>query len=236
MSNLISIQGLRGFIDENGTAQLNLEDAARGLGFTQIKNDVEYVRWETVNNHLRDLEFSQQVGKEGFIPESIFYRLSMKAKNSAAEKFQSKVANEILPEIRRTGGYNIANFNYPSLSTELKAIFALDQRTQEFDQRLSHVENNTTINHSQLLTLQNLSHKVVTRLLGGTNSGAYMNKGLRGRVYKALWRDYKGYFNINSYHNTLVKSFDRALEHIETWKLPGQLQREIEDTNRQMTF
>ena len=49
---------------------------ARGLGFTQEKNGVEYVRWETVNNYLRELKFSQQVGKDAYIPENIFYRLA----------------------------------------------------------------------------------------------------------------------------------------------------------------
>lgn len=123
-----------------------------------------------------------------------------------------------------------------AMSKELQAIFVLDRRTQDFDERLLKIENNTTIDHSQLLSLQTAAHKVVTDLLGGRDTGAYRNKGLRSKVYKALWRDYKGYFNINSYHNTLIKSFDRALEHIESWKLPGQLQREIEEANCQMTF
>ncbi|MCI9127419.1 MAG: hypothetical protein HFG28_09505 [Eubacterium sp.] len=40
-----------------------------------------------------------------FISENIFYRLAMKAKNETAEKFQAKVANEIIPSIRKHGGY-----------------------------------------------------------------------------------------------------------------------------------
>jgi phage antirepressor YoqD-like protein len=104
MSNFITISGVRGYI-ENGVAQLNAEDISRGLGFTQIKNSVEYVRWETVNGYLCDFGFSQQVGKDSFIPENIFYRLAMKAKNEAAERFQELVADEILPSIRKHGGY-----------------------------------------------------------------------------------------------------------------------------------
>ncbi|MDN8590969.1 ORF6C domain-containing protein [Paenibacillus sp. 11B] len=127
-------------------------------------------------------------------------------------------------------------FNLDSLSPEMKAAFLLDVKVQKLDTRIEHLENNTTIDHGQLLTLQTAANKVVTDLLGGRDTGAYQNNGLRSRVYKALWRDYKGYFNINSYHNTLIKSFDRALEHIESWKLPGQLQREIEESNRQMAF
>jgi prophage antirepressor-like protein len=108
MSNLITISGVRGYIDENGVAQLNLEDVARGLGFTstETKSGKEYesVRWSRVNGHLAEFGLLPQVA-ESFIPENIFYRLAMKAKNETAEAFQAIVADEILPAIRRTGMY-----------------------------------------------------------------------------------------------------------------------------------
>lgn len=44
-------------------------------------------------------------GHDGFIPENIFYRLAMKAKNEVAESFQAKVADEIIPSIRKHGMY-----------------------------------------------------------------------------------------------------------------------------------
>ena len=102
---IIVVNNVYGYVDENGTVWLNAEDVARGLGFTQTKNGVEYVRWETVNNYLAEFKFSQLVGKDDFIPENMFYRLAMKAKNETAEKFQAKVADEILPAIRKTGAY-----------------------------------------------------------------------------------------------------------------------------------
>ena len=40
-----------------------------------------------------------------FIPENIFYRLAMKAKNETAERFQALIADEVIPTIRKTGGY-----------------------------------------------------------------------------------------------------------------------------------
>lgn len=49
--DILTIHGIRGFIDGNGTAQLNLGDTVRGLGFTkcETKNGKEYnsIRWET---------------------------------------------------------------------------------------------------------------------------------------------------------------------------------------------
>ena len=109
MNDIITIKGVRGYLDATGTAQLNLEDVSRGLGFTQTqsKNGVEYtsVRWERVEQHLAEMGFPHKWGKDDFIPENIFYRLAMKAKNEAAQVFQALIADEILPSIRKTGGY-----------------------------------------------------------------------------------------------------------------------------------
>ncbi|WP_232289109.1 hypothetical protein [Paenibacillus sp. Aloe-11] len=67
---------VRGFIDGNGTAQLNLEDVSRGLGFVRsVASGNEVVRWERVRGHLRDFGvpisgYDGDVGKEG-LPEFI---------------------------------------------------------------------------------------------------------------------------------------------------------------------
>ena len=40
-----------------------------------------------------------------YIPENIFYRLAMKAKNETAERFQAWIADEVIPSIRKSGMY-----------------------------------------------------------------------------------------------------------------------------------
>ena len=95
--------------EQDGTAYLRLEDVSRGLGFTQTQNKggVEYtsIRWERVEQYLAEIGFPHKWGKDDFIPENIFYRLAMKAKNETAEKFQALVADEIIPSIRKHGAY-----------------------------------------------------------------------------------------------------------------------------------
>lgn len=94
--------------EKDGTAYLNLEAVARGLGFTRIAaSGNEVVRWERVDGYLQELGVPT-CGHDDYIPENIFYRLAMKAKNETAERFQALVADEIIPTIRRTGGY-VAN-------------------------------------------------------------------------------------------------------------------------------
>lgn len=101
---IVSIGGVDCY-EKDGVAYLKLETVARGLGLTDNSKGVEYVRWNTVKQYLADIGFSQEVAKTDFIPENIFYRLAMKAKNEAAEKFQALVADEIIPTIRKHGAY-----------------------------------------------------------------------------------------------------------------------------------
>lgn len=109
---IITIQNVHAYIDEQGTAWLNAEDVARGLGFTQTAaSGNEVVRWERINKYLNEFGFIPTSGDDvkagDFIPENMFYRLAMKAKNEAAEKFQAIVADEILPTLRKTGTYSV---------------------------------------------------------------------------------------------------------------------------------
>ena len=115
MNNIIEIKKVKGYVDSLGDVYLNLEDVARGLGFSEISNSGNItVRWRTVRKYLFDLKViatsCDGKGKENlpeFIKENIFYKLCMKANNEIAQLFQDKVADEILPEIRKTGGYNL---------------------------------------------------------------------------------------------------------------------------------
>lgn len=107
MANIMTIGNVRGYIAKDGNAWLNAEDVARGWGFTQVKNGAEYIRWETVNSYLKEFGFSQQVGKDDFLPENMVYRLGFKANNERAQLFQAKLADEVLPAIRKTGTYSI---------------------------------------------------------------------------------------------------------------------------------
>ncbi|MCI8332642.1 MAG: phage antirepressor Ant [Clostridiales bacterium] len=104
MNEIISIQGIDCY-EKDGTAYLRLEPVARGLGFTQkAASGNEVVRWERVRKYLS--EFGVPTCGDGdFIPENIFYRLAMKAKNEAAERFQAKIADEVVPSIRKHGAY-----------------------------------------------------------------------------------------------------------------------------------
>lgn len=217
--------------EQDGTAYLRLDDVAHGLGFTQTKNGIEYVRWETIDKYLRDLGFSQQVGKDSYIPENIFYRLAMKAKNETAEKFQALVADEIIPSIRKTGGYTM-----PKLSKEMQAIFLLDDRTQKQEARLTALENTMTVDYSQQQTLKKAVGRVVVEALGGKAAPAYNDPHVRGKLFSECNRDVQDWFRVNSVCNVPRKDFTQAVEYIQRWKPSTNSVMLIQQTNAQTSL
>lgn len=124
--NIEIIKGVRCYVGEDNVAQLNLEDVARGLGFTQNKGGTDYVRWDRVQGYLESFEVSPLVGKDDFIPEPIFYLLAMKADNEVARAFQHTIAYDVLPAIRRHGMYVVDKLlDDPDLA--IKAFTALKE-------------------------------------------------------------------------------------------------------------
>lgn len=158
MINLIIIDGVECY-EENDTAYLKLETVARGLGFTEEKDGKTYIRWRTVKEYLEEFGFSQEVAKRyrfyflenstmftewaktAFIPENVFYRLAMKAKNEVAEAFQAKIADEIIPQIRRTGRYNA----YEKIDDKTSEAALMTARVAMSDQYLKIADATTTL-------------------------------------------------------------------------------------------
>lgn len=102
---------VRAILNTDGSISINAEDTAIGFGWTEQKNNKEYIRWRTINGYLNELGFSQVVAKDDYIPESLFYMLGMKANNGVALEFQKWLAIEVLPSIRKTGTYSSNSAN-----------------------------------------------------------------------------------------------------------------------------
>lgn len=77
-------------------------DVAKALGYSNTR--------DAVSRHCKgvvksDIPTNSGVQTVSFIPEGDIYRLIMKSKLPSAEKFESWVVDEVLPTIRKTGGY-----------------------------------------------------------------------------------------------------------------------------------
>lgn len=195
--------------EKNGTAYLKLENVSRGLGFTQEKNGAIYVRWDRVDDYLSELGFPHKWGRDEFIPENVFYRLAMKAKNEVAERFQAKVADEIIPSIRKTGGYG-----FKPMSPEEMMRIQLGM-IDDVSGRVTKLENTMNIDYGQQRVLEKEVATVVIESLGGKNSTAYHE--ISKKVFSECNRDVKDYFHVNSRNNIPRLRFDDAVDYIRNW-------------------
>lgn len=98
-------------LEENGVVLFCGNDVAKALGYKSPKDAVSTHCRGAVKRRLTD-----SLGREqdtAFIPESDLYRLVFSSKLPAAEKFTDWVTGEVLPTIRKTGGYSVPR-DYPS--------------------------------------------------------------------------------------------------------------------------
>lgn len=124
--------------EEGGVAYLNLEQAARGLGFTEQKNGKDYIMWRRVDGYLQS--FGTCAERPAYIPENIFYRLAMKAKNETAEKFQAWVADEVIPAIRKTGGYIHGAGSMTDTELLAQAVLVANRTIEQRNARIAELE------------------------------------------------------------------------------------------------
>jgi prophage antirepressor-like protein len=162
--------------EQNGVAYLRLENVARGLGFTRIAaSGNKVIMWSRVEKYLEDLGV-HTCAHEDFIPENIFYRLAMKAKNETAEKFQALVADEIIPSIRKNGIYATDNVIDEILNNPDFGIELLTKLKKERQARVEAERKNAILTHvNKTYTMTEIAKEL------NLNSAIQLNKLLADR-------------------------------------------------------
>lgn len=218
---------VRAILNDDGSISVNAEDTAIGFGWTQEKNGKTYVKWERMNGYLEEFGFSPLVGKDDYIPESLFYRLAMKASNERADKFQNWLAIEVIPQIRQTGGYQKKLSPQEMMRIQLGMI-------DDHENRIVNLENNMTIDYGQQRVLEDAVNKTGIDVLGGKNSDAY--KKIGRKVFAEYNRDLKHYFDVNARNNVPKIRFDEAVEYARNWKPCTNTAMLIADCSAQMSI
>lgn len=121
---------------------------------------------------------------------------------------------------------------YTKFSKELQAIFMLDNRTVQHEQRIAALEDSMVVDYGQQRTLT-AQVNVVVAALGGSDSPAYHDKNVRGRTYSECNRDIQNWFRVNSRNNIPHRRFDEAVEYIQRWRPSTNMSMLIQQTNRQ---
>ena len=108
--------GELGVLEIEGKPYFPAKAAAKILGYKDSTNAIKRHCRGVVKRHLTDSLGRDQI--TNFIPEGDLYRLITHSKLPAAERFEKWVFDEVLPSIRRTGGYG----NQAALGTVVEQL------------------------------------------------------------------------------------------------------------------
>ena len=192
-----------------------------------------------MNGYIAEIGFSPQVGKDDYIPESLFYMLGMKANNKTAQDFQRWLAIDVIPSIRKTGTYSTGQ-KPTSAMEELRMHYrALEEHSQEIQEvraEVAELKDSMPLFKVECDELVSMVKKKVTHILGGYKSNAYNDKSVQQRAYHDIYAQIKREFGVDKCSGIKRKQFDLAKQIVTDYKAPLVLTQDIDALNNQTTL
>lgn len=108
------------------------------------------------------------------------------------------------------------------------------QRVDVLEEKVSDLEKSTTIDSSQQHTLEKVAKTTAIRTLGGIDSRAYQL--MSRKIFSNIWRDYKNYFKLGSYRDTLKTDYENAKNYLESWSPEVNTRLKIKEYNSQLSM
>ena len=119
------------------------------------------------------------------------------------------------------------------LALTMQVTLRLDKRVGNLEKSIDEIQNKSEIDSDQRYKLWVARNKKAVEALGGKDSNAYKDKALSRKTFRALEHSLKKKFVISRYEDLKKENFDEAIETINKWYPPYELQCEIEEMNAQ---
>lgn len=219
-------------IEIDGKPYFVATDVATALGYVNPR--------KAVNDHCkgvtkRDTPTSSGVQSMSYINEGDLYRLIMKSKLPSAEKFESWVMDEVLPTIRKTGGYRKPMSTAEQIKLLALGNTELNERVTDVEKKINSLENDMPLYGCEIDDIKNHVNRKVVNVLGGKTSEAYRDGSIRSSVFKDIYRQLKREYGcVSSYKSIKRKWIDDAHNLINGYEVPKVLEEQIRDANAQI--
>lgn len=216
------------------------KDVAVALGYSNTK--------DALNRHVDDEDkqrsrftTSGQSREMTVINESGVYSLIFGSKLPSAKQFKRWVKTEVLPSIRKTGGYQgqsmtemeIVAASANKLVQQEKQIAQIEERQNSTESDLAELKNQMGLPSSMRRRFTKARNKRVAEVMGGYYGAAYQAKTVRSAVYKQLERVVKDRYDIESYGDLPIAKFDEAMRIVQNWQPDEVLMFAINGANEQ---
>lgn len=129
--------------------------------------------------------------------------------------------------------YKLPQTPEEKLALTMQVTLRLDKRVGKLEKSIDEIQNKSEIDSDQRYKLWVARNKKAVKALGGKESNAYKDKALSRKTFRSLEHSLKKKFVISRYEDLKKENFDEAIETINKWYPPYELQCEIEEMNAQ---
>ena len=159
-----------------------------------------------------------QMRNQTVINESGLYSLILSSKLPQAKEFKRWVTSEVLPAIRKQGGFIREDLDEDAFIALFTGQKKLREQQATMLEDIDYLKSEQPIHPSYAQSLLKKRKARVVACLGGIDSPAYADKIFAQSVFRQAEIDFKDHFNISRYDLLPKKHADAALAYWMTWE------------------
>lgn len=179
-------------IQQNGEPWFVGKDVADILGYQNGSRDVNRHVDEDDRQNYQNGTFESNRGLT-IINESGLYSLILSSKMPKAKEFKRWVTSEVIPAIRKTGGYIVGSENMTDAEIMAKAVLVAQSTIQQRDQRIKELESDVAAAKPKVLFADAVSASDSTILIGDLAKILKQNGHPIGQKRLFNWMREQGY-------------------------------------------
>lgn len=182
------------------------------------------------------LELGRQ-GETNFITESGLYAVILRSDKPNAKSFRRWVTSEVLPSIRKTGGYNKPLTTLEQIQLLAQGNTELAERVDRVEDKIGSLENDMPLYGCEIDEVQKLVKRKVVSILGGKDSEAYADRSIRSQTFRDMYGQLKREFGcVSTYKSIKRRYIDDVQNFISSYSAPTALAEQINNANSQMNM
>lgn len=158
------------------------------------------------------------------------------SKLESAKKFKKWVTSEVLPSIRKSGGYGVPQTIPEQIQLLAQGNVEVNKRVDAVEKEIRALKDDMPVFLRDTKDIQSDLRKKAVEALGGYKSPAYNDKSTRTYVFADIQRELKRQFDVKRYDQIKHKDTPIALEIISQYKLPLALKNRVDMANAQQSI
>lgn len=213
-----------------------LADVCKALELEQVSR----VKARLKTDGVTTSKVTDRLGREQeatFINESNLYKTIFQSRKESAERFTDWVTGEVLPSIRKTGGYGMPKTTGGQIQLLAQGYTELEQAVNSIKEDMTELKDNTPLYGCEIDEVKQHVNRKGVIVLGGKDSEAYKNGSIRSSVYSDIYKQLKREFGcVTTYKSIRRKYIDNVHKFIDDYALPMVLAEQVKEANAQISM